>query len=170
MSAIGFLGSSVLESLLSRTTQNGAQKFKQGFQQLGQDLQSGNGSHAEAPTQIQDTIETHDPDQTEIALARKLLREDSDASNPPKAVQLLWQAVEKGSAPAEIELAGLYLAGRGVSKSCSQALVLLTAAQNHKSALAEQRLRSLPRYGCDPTRDPTTPASSEPPGAASTTQ
>ena len=125
---------------------------------------------AAAPTQIQGTIETHDPDQTEIALARKLLREDSDASNPPKVVQLLWQAVEKGSAPAEIELAGLYLAGRGVSKSCSQALVLLTAAQNHKSALAEQRLRSLPRYGCDPTRDPTTPASSESPGAASTTQ
>jgi hypothetical protein len=47
MSAIGLLGSSVLESLLSRTTQNSAQKFKQGFQQLGQDLQSGNVSQAE---------------------------------------------------------------------------------------------------------------------------
>jgi hypothetical protein len=46
MSAIGFMSSSVLESLLSRTTQNSAQKFKQGFQQLGQDLQSGNVSQA----------------------------------------------------------------------------------------------------------------------------
>jgi len=47
MSAIGFLGSGVLESLLSRTTQNSAQKIHQQYQQLGQDLQSGNISQAQ---------------------------------------------------------------------------------------------------------------------------
>lgn len=48
MSAIGFLGSGVLESLLTRSTQNNTQKLKQNYAQLGQDLQSGNVSQAEA--------------------------------------------------------------------------------------------------------------------------
>jgi hypothetical protein len=48
MSAIGFLGAGVLDSLLTRSTQNGAQKLKQNYQQLGQDLQSGNVAQAEA--------------------------------------------------------------------------------------------------------------------------
>jgi hypothetical protein len=47
MSAIGMLGAGMLESLLSNTTQNSFQKFKHDFQQLGQDLQSGNVSQAE---------------------------------------------------------------------------------------------------------------------------
>ncbi len=48
MSAIGFMGSGVLESLLARSTQNNTQKLKQNFAQLGQDLQSGNVSQAES--------------------------------------------------------------------------------------------------------------------------
>lgn len=48
MSAIGFLSSSVMDALLSRGTQNSFEKFKQNFQQLGQDLQSGNVSKAQA--------------------------------------------------------------------------------------------------------------------------
>jgi hypothetical protein len=42
MSSIGMMGANILESLLSSTTQSRSQKFKQDFQQLGQDLQSGN--------------------------------------------------------------------------------------------------------------------------------
>jgi hypothetical protein len=44
MSAIGMMGGSILESLLSRTPsgQNHSHKFKQDFEQLGEDLQSGN--------------------------------------------------------------------------------------------------------------------------------
>ena len=47
MSAIGFLGSAALEALLSRSTQNSTDKFKQAFQQLGQDLKAGNIAKAE---------------------------------------------------------------------------------------------------------------------------
>jgi hypothetical protein len=47
MSAIGFLGSAALEALLSRSTQTGTDKFKQAFQQLGQDLKAGNIAKAE---------------------------------------------------------------------------------------------------------------------------
>jgi len=42
------LGASALESLISNSTQGRFQKFKQQFQQLGQDLQSGNVSQAES--------------------------------------------------------------------------------------------------------------------------
>ena len=48
MSAIGMFGTGVLESLLSRTTQSSSQSFKQNFQQLGRDLQSGNTAQAQA--------------------------------------------------------------------------------------------------------------------------
>jgi len=48
MSAIGFMGSGILESLLTRSTQNNTQKLKQTYTQLGQDLQSGNVSQAQA--------------------------------------------------------------------------------------------------------------------------
>jgi soluble cytochrome b562 len=48
MSSIAMLGASALESMLSHSTQSRSQKFKQEFQQLGQDLQSGNTSQAES--------------------------------------------------------------------------------------------------------------------------
>jgi len=47
MSSIGMLGTAALESLFSRSTQSSTDKFKQAFQQLGQDLQSGNIQQAE---------------------------------------------------------------------------------------------------------------------------
>ena len=46
-SAVGLLSSTALESLFSRGAQNSANNFKQAFQQLGQDLQSGNIAQAE---------------------------------------------------------------------------------------------------------------------------
>jgi hypothetical protein len=125
---------------------------------------------ASAPSQTVDTIQTHGPNQTQLALVRKLLQEDTDPSNPPKAVQILWQAVGKGNAAAEIELAEVYLSGQGVPKSCSQALILLTAARNHKNSLAEQKLRSLPQYGCDPVGEQAPPASRKPPGTPDAAQ
>jgi hypothetical protein len=48
MSAIGMMGANVLESLLSNTKQSHSHKFKQDFQQLGQDLQSGNVTRGQA--------------------------------------------------------------------------------------------------------------------------
>jgi hypothetical protein len=48
MSSIAMLGANALESMLSNSTQSRFQKYKQEFQQLGQDLQSGNVSKAES--------------------------------------------------------------------------------------------------------------------------
>ena len=48
MSSIGMLGTAALEALFSRTSHSSVDKFKQTFQQLGQDLQAGNVKQAEA--------------------------------------------------------------------------------------------------------------------------
>lgn len=47
MGVLGILGSSFLAGGISRGTQNKFQQIQQGFQQLGQDLQSGNLSQAQ---------------------------------------------------------------------------------------------------------------------------
>jgi hypothetical protein len=90
-----------------------------------------------------------DAGQTALAQARKLLHQDADPEQQAKAAQLLWQAVEKGNVPAEVELANLYLLGHGVAKSCGQARVLLTSAQLRKSATAAKTLDDFPQYGCE---------------------
>jgi TPR repeat protein len=50
----------------------------------------------------------------------------------------LWKKVRTGSADAEIELAKLYLDGKGVTQNCEQAhLLLLAASRKHSSAASE---------------------------------
>ncbi|HWF38372.1 MAG TPA: PilZ domain-containing protein [Candidatus Acidoferrales bacterium] len=100
-----------------------------------------------------------EPDE-QVAAARKLLTKQDDPTNQTKGVRMLWQAVAKGNPAAEVELAGLYLSGTGVSKSCSQAVVLLKAAQSRKSATAQQKLAELPQFGCPSEND--SPASLKP--------
>ena len=90
-----------------------------------------------------------DSGDVQLALARKLLRKSDDSKSLAKGRQLLWQAVEKGNTAAETELADLYLRGQGVEKNCSQARVLLTAAQNRNNEQARNRLKELSKYGCD---------------------
>lgn len=90
-----------------------------------------------------------DASQAPLDLARGLLKKDAGPEEQAKAAQLLWHAVEKGNVAAELALADLYLAGQGVEKSCSQARVLLTTAQNHKSSLAAKKLNGLAAYGCE---------------------
>lgn len=96
----------------------------------------------------------------QLAAARKLLTKQDDPANQTKGIRMLWQAVAKGNPAAEVELAGLYLNGTGVSKSCSQAVVLLKAAQSRKSATAQQKLAELPQFGCPSESD--SPASLKP--------
>jgi len=48
MSSIGMMGANILESLVSHATQSHSRKFKQDFDQLGQDLQSGNVTRGQA--------------------------------------------------------------------------------------------------------------------------
>jgi hypothetical protein len=108
-------------------------------------------------------IQTAAPDE-QVTQARKLLANEDNPVNQSKGIQLLWQAVAKGNPSAEVELAGLYLRGRGVSKSCSQALVLLKAAQSRKSSAAAQELSNLPQFGCG-AADDSTATNSSPNGA-----
>jgi outer membrane protein assembly factor BamD (BamD/ComL family) len=57
MASIGMLGTTALEALFSRSTHSSTDKFKQTFQQLGQDLQAGNLQQAEADlAQLQPTF------------------------------------------------------------------------------------------------------------------
>ena len=91
--------------------------------------------------------------ENQLAAARKLLTKEVDPVNQTKGIRMLWQAVAKGNPAAEVELAGLYLSGTGVSKSCSQAVVLLKAAQSRKSAAAQQKLAELPQFGCPSDSD-----------------
>jgi TPR repeat protein len=105
-----------------------------------------------APAQAEKPVAPSVPEdagQTALAQARELLQKDADPEQQAKAAQLLWQAVEKGNVPAEVELANLYLLGQGVAKSCGQARVLLSAAQLRKSTTAGKKLDDFPQYGCE---------------------
>jgi len=52
----------------------------------------------------------------------------------------LWKRVQRGSAGAEVELAKLYLEGRGVVQNCEQAHLLLLAALKKKKGAASNLL------------------------------
>jgi hypothetical protein len=85
---------------------------------------------------------------SELALARKYLRDAQSPADTATAAQLLWVSIEKGNTNAEVELAGLYARGEGVQKSCEQARILLTAAVNKGNATARQKLDELKTNGC----------------------
>jgi len=52
----------------------------------------------------------------------------------------LWKRVQRGSASAEVELAKLYLEGRGVVQNCEQAHLLLLAALKKQNGAASDLL------------------------------
>jgi len=90
-----------------------------------------------------------DDGQQEYQQAEQILRNRSRETELPEAVRLLWVAVEKGNADAELALAELYQQGKGVARSCDQARVLLSAAARKGSAEAQKHLDELVREGCE---------------------
>jgi len=86
--------------------------------------------------------------QKEFEQARKLLKGNHRQQDLPRAVNLLWTAVQKGYVRAEVTLADLYLRGDGVARSCAQARVLLEAAVQKGSPEAHRRLNMLKEQGC----------------------
>lgn len=83
--------------------------------------------------------------QTEFNQAQKYLNGTGGvAADPAEAAELFWRSLEKGDIAAAIPLADLYLEGKGVSRSCLQARILLTAASNKGNAEATQKLGQLP--------------------------
>jgi TPR repeat protein len=89
------------------------------------------------------------PDGTqELQLAQRYLDGRGVPHDPALAATLLWKAVGKQNARADILLADLYMQGDGVAKSCDQARLLLVAATEKSAPGAAERLRSLESGGC----------------------
>jgi hypothetical protein len=89
-----------------------------------------------------------DDGQQEYQQAERILRNRSSDEELAESVRLLWVAVEKGNADAEVALAELYRQGKGVARNCDQARVLLSAAARKGSAEARKHLEELVRGGC----------------------
>lgn len=83
--------------------------------------------------------------QAEFKQAQKYLNGTGGVTaDPAEAAELFWRSLEKGNIAAAIPLADLYLQGKGVSRSCLQARILLTTASNKGNAEATQKLSQLP--------------------------
>ena len=61
----------------------------------------------------------------------------------------LWNAVKRGSVPAEVALANLYLKGEAVPQNCEQAHMLLLAASIKGSKFADDFLKSSYAERCE---------------------
>lgn len=83
----------------------------------------------------------------DLAQALSLLNgKERDTS---QAAVWLWKAVEKQNTHATLLLAGLYLHGDGVQKSCDQGRILLDAAADKGNKEAADLLRNLQAFGCE---------------------
>jgi hypothetical protein len=85
----------------------------------------------------------------EYSQAQEMLKSGDREVQFQEAVRLLWIAVEKGNAKAEVSLAELYRTGAGVTKNCDQTRILLTAAARKGNAEAQRRLDAFLREGCE---------------------
>lgn len=85
-----------------------------------------------------------DNGQPELNLARQYLSQGNSAG----AAEVLWLAVEKGNAEAEVQLADLYGRGEGVRKNCVQARVLVAAAEEKSDFLASNETARLNALRC----------------------
>ncbi len=87
-----------------------------------------------------------DPGQQELANALA-------ASDPAATAAWLWKATSRGNPVAPIRLADMYLKGKGVPRSCEQALVLLRSEAAKDNAPARNRLAALYANGTCVARD-----------------
>jgi len=86
------------------------------------------------------------PGQQELAKAM-------EASDPAGAAAWLWKATSRGNPEAPVRLADMYIKGKGVPRSCEQALVLLRSAAVKPNATARNRLAALYANGTCVARD-----------------
>ncbi len=89
------------------------------------------------------------PDGTqELLMAQRYLEGRGVPHDSVQAAALLWKAVGKQNARADVLLADLYAQGDGVSKSCDQARLLLLAAAKKNAPGAEEKLRGIESGSC----------------------
>jgi TPR repeat protein len=96
---------------------------------------------ASAPTAAASA--TADGGVQELNLAQGYLEGKHGVRDPAEGAKWLWKAVAKQNTTADVLLANLYMSGDGVSKSCAQARLLLTAAAQKGEPTAGARLRQL---------------------------
>ena len=101
-----------------------------------------------APSATPPTGAPPQPGEKELVQALRYLDGAYGRKDTAAAVTWFWQAVAKGNQEAAVRLAGLYLRGEGVERSCDQARVLLTTAAQKGNAEAAKRLETLPAAGC----------------------
>ncbi|MGC1105183.1 MAG: PilZ domain-containing protein [Candidatus Acidiferrales bacterium] len=82
--------------------------------------------------------------QAEYQRAENYLNGKGVAQDPAEAAEWFWRSLEAGNTGAAIPLADLYLQGNGVSRSCTQARILLNAAARKNNSQAIQKLGQLP--------------------------
>lgn len=100
---------------------------------------------AEKPRQ---TAPIEESGASDLRLAQRYLGGATGSRDSSEAAKLLWKAVRKQNATAEVLLSDLYVKGDGVPQSCDQARLLLVAAAKRGSAQAAQQLRDLESRGC----------------------
>ena len=76
-----------------------------------------------------------------------------EASDPTAAAAWLWKSTSRGNSAAPVRLADMYIKGKGVPRSCEQALVLLRSAATKENAPARNRLAALYANGTCVARD-----------------
>lgn len=86
--------------------------------------------------------------QSEYLRAQQYLNGSGVPQDPATAAEWFWRSLEAGNTAAAIPLADLYIAGKGVSRSCVQARILLDTAARKGSAEAARKLGELPT-NCD---------------------
>ena len=74
-------------------------------------------------------------------------------NDPTAAAAWLWKATSRGNPEAPVRLADMYIKGKGVPRSCEQALVLLRSQAAKENAPARNRLAALYANGTCVARD-----------------
>lgn len=95
-----------------------------------------------------DGVSSDDDGTAELIQARRYLEGQGVPRDSREASRWLWKAVAKKNGPAVLLLSDLYAHGDGVSRSCDQARVLLSAAAQRGSTEAAAKLVSLRQTVC----------------------
>ena len=82
--------------------------------------------------------------QSEFLRAQQYLTGSGVPQDPATAAEWFWRSLEAGNTAAAVPLADLYIAGKGVSRSCQQARILLDTAARKGNADAVRKLAELP--------------------------
>jgi TPR repeat protein len=94
------------------------------------------------------TLPTTKPKEEPMPAPTEALAAPKTVPPSPKDVRSLWNLVAKGDVSAELTLGTMYFTGSGVTKNCSQARRLFSAAAKKGNEEAKQKLAELDNGAC----------------------